>query len=64
VEEGPGEIVARFAGAETGINEFGVLEIYKEQVARDRDWCGLLVLTAVCVYAREEKSRENGKEGE
>ncbi|KAF2815895.1 uncharacterized protein BDZ99DRAFT_457840 [Mytilinidion resinicola] len=61
VEEGSDGVVARFAGAETGVSEFGVLEIYKEQMVRDLDWCGLLVLTAVCVYAREERSREKNK---
>jgi hypothetical protein len=43
------------------VNEFGVLEAFKKQVVRGRDWCGLLVLPAVCVYAREERNRYKGK---
>ncbi|KAH8887520.1 hypothetical protein GQ53DRAFT_826943 [Thozetella sp. PMI_491] len=61
LEDGEGRVVARFAGAETGISEFGLLEIYSESAARDIDWCGLLVLTGVCVYAREERNREKAK---
>lgn len=54
-------IIARFAGAATGVSEFGMLEVYSENATRDIDWCGLLVLTAVCVYAREERNREKSQ---
>jgi len=58
LEDADGTVVARFAGAATGVSEFGMLEIYSEGIVHDVDWCGLLVLTAVCVYAREERNRE------
>lgn len=58
-------VLARFAGASGGVSEFGMLEVYggglsSEEGGEDGvgDWCGLLVLTAVCVYAREERHRE------
>ncbi|KAF2250013.1 hypothetical protein BU26DRAFT_518481 [Trematosphaeria pertusa] len=60
VEESSGAVLARFGGAQ-GVNEFGVLEVYDWRVAQDQDWCGLCVLTAVCVYAREERTRERKK---
>lgn len=63
-------VLARFAGASGGVSEFGMLEVYGGGLSiseegggggkegRGGDWCGLLVLTAVCVYAREERHRE------
>lgn len=64
-------VLARFAGASGGVSEFGMLEVYggggrgrgrgEGGLGNDDDggdWCGLLVLTAVCVYAREERHRE------
>ena len=60
LENGNG-ILARFAGAGGSVSEFGMLEIYDQGVAaRDAgvDWCGLVILTAVCVYLREERHRE------
>jgi hypothetical protein len=59
--DGEGNVVARFAGASAGVSEFGVLEVYSGRAAEDTDWCGLLVLTAVCVYAREERNRERSE---
>lgn len=65
-EEGK-SVLARFAGASGGVSEFGMLEVYGGGLSSDADgkdvggggdWCGLLVLTAVCVYAREERHRE------
>lgn len=57
-----GAVLARFAGSSGGVSEFGVLEVYaadeEEGEEKGGDWCGLLVLTAVCVYAREERYRE------
>jgi hypothetical protein len=65
VEDGDesGAVLARFGGAQQGqgVGEFGVLEVYDAKVAGDQDWCGLCILTAVCVYAREERSREKKK---
>jgi hypothetical protein len=58
VENASGAILARFGGAESGVSEFGVLEVYDPRVAYDQDWCGLCILTAVCVFAREERYRE------
>lgn len=60
LEEEGGEkgVLARFAGASGGVSEFGMLEVYSDGLSGARDWCGLLVLTAVCVYAREERHRE------
>ncbi|KAF2653606.1 hypothetical protein K491DRAFT_694552 [Lophiostoma macrostomum CBS 122681] len=58
VDEDSGTILARFGGAQQGVGEFGVLEVYDAKVAGDQDWCGLCILTAVCVFAREERSRE------
>ncbi|KAF2119386.1 hypothetical protein BDV96DRAFT_344564 [Lophiotrema nucula] len=61
VENGSGAVLARFGGAQNGMSEFGVLEVYDQRVARDQNWCGLCILTAVCVFAREERSRERKK---
>lgn len=61
VEEQSKEVVARFAGASSGISEFGLLEVYNQQLAGDQEFCGLVILTAVCAYAREERSREKRK---
>lgn len=61
VDEASGSVLARFGGGAKGIGEFGVLEVYDQRVARDQDWCGLCILTAVCVFAREERSRERKK---
>jgi hypothetical protein len=61
VGEGSDDVIARFAGAEMGVSEFGVLEVYQDRASHDSDWCGLLVLSAVCVYAREERNREKAK---
>lgn len=63
-------ILARFAGSSGGVSEFGMLEVYKEENAPLHaagggfgnddivDWCGLVILTAVSIYAREERHRE------
>lgn len=60
--ERDGAVLARFGGSSGGVSEFGVLEVYAEEEEEEKkqggDWCGLLVLTAVCVYAREERYRE------
>lgn len=56
-----GVVIARFAGSATGLSEFGLLEVYEDRAARDIDWCGLVVLSAVCVYAREERNREKNR---
>ncbi|KAF2475271.1 uncharacterized protein BDR25DRAFT_310686 [Lindgomyces ingoldianus] len=61
VDEQSGAVLARFGGSQKGISEFGVLEVYDYKVTGDQDWCGLLILTAVCVFAREERSREKRK---
>ncbi|KAF2732899.1 hypothetical protein EJ04DRAFT_607085 [Polyplosphaeria fusca] len=61
VESSSGAILARFGGAENGVSEFGVLEVYDPKVAYDQNWCGLAILTAVCVFAREERNRERKK---
>lgn len=58
LEDADGGVVARFGGADAGVSEFGVLEIYDARAAGDQVLCGLLVMTGVCVYAREERSRE------
>lgn len=60
------KVLARFAGSSGGVSEFGMLEVYSSSFgpsggtrrAQGVDWCGLLVLTAVSVYAREERYRE------
>lgn len=62
-EEDKKSVLARFAGASGGVSEFGMLEVYGGGLSSGEgdggdDWCGLLVLTAVCVYAREERHRE------
>lgn len=59
-----GGVLARFGGGRGGMSEFGVLEVYDESVARDLDWCGLCILTAVCVFAREERAREKKKKAD
>lgn len=61
-------VLARFAGASGGVSAFGMLEVYGGELSSEEggekdgggggDWCVLLVLTAVCVYAREEGHRE------
>jgi hypothetical protein len=56
-----GRVLARFGGAQMSVSEFGVLEVYDQGVANDQDWCGLCILTAVCVFAREERTRERKK---
>lgn len=60
--ENDNEVLARFAGSSGGVSEFGMLEVYPSSLDDDMqpkvDWCGLLVLTAVSVYAREERHRE------
>lgn len=60
IDEGTGAVLARFGGGQN-VNEFGVLEVYDWNVARDQNWCGLAILTAVCVFAREERNRERKK---
>ncbi|KAJ4299386.1 hypothetical protein N0V90_004631 [Kalmusia sp. IMI 367209] len=55
-----GAVLARFGGGHN-MNEFGMLEVYDPRVAQDMDWCGLCILTAVCVFAREERVREMRK---
>jgi hypothetical protein len=50
-------VIARFGGG-GGLDEFGVLEVYDRRVAADVNWCGYCVLTAVCVFAREERIRK------
>ncbi|KAF2258938.1 hypothetical protein CC78DRAFT_537439 [Lojkania enalia] len=60
-DESSGATLVRFGGAQKGLSEFGVLEVYDQRVASDQDWCGLCILTAVCVFAREERSRERKK---
>ncbi|KAF2643683.1 hypothetical protein P280DRAFT_477163 [Massarina eburnea CBS 473.64] len=56
-----GTVLARFGGTGQTANEFGVLEVYDGKLAADENWCGLVLLTAVCVFAREERSRERKK---
>lgn len=56
-------VLARFAGSSGGVSEFGMLEVYPQAAtafgtADKVDWCGLVLLTAVSVYAREERHRE------
>lgn len=58
IEENTDAVLARFRGSHQGISEFGVIEVYDLRVANDQAWCGLCLLTAVCVFAREERSRE------
>lgn len=61
VQEGSVQILARFAGSSGGVSEFDILEVYPADQADGHqrvDRCGLLVLTAVSVYAREERYRE------
>jgi hypothetical protein len=61
VDEDSGAVLTRFGGGQKSMSEFGVLEVYDAKVAGDQDWCGLCILTAVCVFAREERSRERKK---
>lgn len=61
IDESNGNVLARFGGTGSGANEFGVLEVYDWKMAQDLNWCGLCILTAVCVFAREERTRERRK---
>lgn len=63
LEDGNGDVLACFSGAYGGGSEFAMLEIYYQGQAAAEvgvDWFGLVILTAVSVYLREERLREKG----